>query len=123
MSPRRSIRPARAGRLQRTIGDRTMTTPDEIRPVGGDEPLKPTHSLPRYSEPTPETHGKVTREEEAELALKNTAFTSGSRSLLILLFLITILFVPAIQLAVELLAPHAEGRLGTFNIYKAYPAW
>ena len=92
-------------------------------PVGGDEPLKPTHSLPRYSEPTPETHRKVTREEEAELALKNTAFTAGSRPLLIWLFLLTILSVPAIQFAVELRAPHTEGRLGTFNIYKAYPAW
>jgi alginate O-acetyltransferase complex protein AlgJ len=92
-------------------------------PVGGDEPLKPTHSLPRYSEPTPETHRKVTREEEAELALKNTAFTPGSRALLILLFLLTILSVPAIQFAVELRAPRTEGRLGTFNIYKAYPAW
>jgi SGNH hydrolase-like domain, acetyltransferase AlgX len=92
-------------------------------PVGGDEPLKPTHSLPRYSEPTPETHRKVTREEEAELALKNTAFTPGSRPLLICLFLLVILCIPAIQFAVELRAPHAEGRLGTFNIYKAYPAW
>lgn len=92
-------------------------------PVGGDEPLKPTHSLPRYSEPTPETHRKVSREEEAELTLKNTAYTAGSRSLLILLFLLTILSVPAIQFAVELRAPHTQGRLGTFNIYKAYPAW
>ncbi|MCA1660413.1 MAG: hypothetical protein LC642_07780, partial [Verrucomicrobiaceae bacterium] len=92
-------------------------------PVGGDEPLKPTHSLPRYSEPTPETHRKVTREEEAELALKNTAFAPGSRPLLIWLFLLTILSVPAIQFAVELRAPHTEGRLGTFNIYQAYPAW
>ncbi|HEX8490232.1 MAG TPA: hypothetical protein VF626_04380, partial [Chthoniobacterales bacterium] len=92
-------------------------------PVGGDEPLKPTHSLPRYSEPTAETHRKVTREEEAELALKNTAFTPGSQSLLILLFLLIILSVPTIQFAVEVCAPRQEGRLGTFNIYKAYPAW
>lgn len=100
-----------------------MTTPNEMRPVGGDEPLKPTHSLPRYSEPTPETHGKVTREEEAELALKNTTFTAGSQRLLILLFLLCIFSVPAVQLAVEIRGPHTEGRLGTFNIYKAYPAW
>jgi alginate O-acetyltransferase complex protein AlgJ len=92
-------------------------------PVGGDEPLKPTHSLPRYSEPTPETHRKVTREEEAELALKNTTFTPSSKSFLILIFLCIILSVPGIQIAVELLAPRPEGRLGTFNIYKAYPAW
>ena len=100
-----------------------MTTPNEMPPVGGDEPLKPTHSLPRYSEPTPETHRKVTREEEAELALKNTTFTAGSRRLLILLFLLSIFSVPAVQFAVEIRTPHTEGRLGTFNIYKAYPAW
>ena len=98
-------------------------TEETNNPVGGDEPLKPTHSLPRYSEPTPETHRKVTREEEAELALKNTSFTAGSQSMLILLFFIIILSVPAIQLAVEIRAPDTEGRLGTFNIYKAYPAW
>jgi len=98
-----------------------MTTDNDI-PVGGDHPLKPTHSLPRYSEPTPETHRKVSREEEAEMALKNTAYTTGSRLLLTLLFLLTILSVPTIQFAVELGAP-TENRLGTFNIYKAYPAW
>jgi hypothetical protein len=91
-------------------------------PVGRDEPLKPEHSLPRYSEPTPETHRKLSRESEAEMALKHTRFTAGSRLLLILLFLITILFVPAVQFAVEMRGPQ-QGRLGTFNIYRAYPAW
>jgi len=92
-------------------------------PVGHDEPLKPTHSLPRYSEPTPETHRKVSREEEAELALKNSAFAGGSRILLIVLFLLTILSVPALQFAYEMRAPRTDTRLGTFNLYKAYPAW
>lgn len=100
-----------------------MTTPNGKSSVGGDEPLKPAHSLPRYSEPTPETHRKVSREEEAELALKNSAFAGGSRLLLILLFLFTILSVPAIQFAYEMRTPRSESRLGTFNIYKAYPAW
>jgi alginate O-acetyltransferase complex protein AlgJ len=92
-------------------------------PVGHDEPLKPTHSLPRYSEPTPETHRKVSREEEAEMALKNSAFSGGSRLLLIALFLVTILSVPTIQFAFEMKTPRSETRLGTFNLYKAYPAW
>jgi alginate O-acetyltransferase complex protein AlgJ len=100
-----------------------VTAPNEIPPVGRDEPLKPTHSLPRYSEPTPETHRKVSREEEAELALKNSAFGGGSRLALIALFLITILSVPAIQFAYETATPHPDDRLGTFNVYKAYPAW
>src|SRR3982751_1187741 len=100
-----------------------MTTPNRIPRVGRDEPLKPTHSLPRYSEPTPETHRKVTREEEAELALKNSTFGIGARVLLIILFLLTILSVPTIQYAYELRAPRTEARLGTFNFYKAYPAW
>src|SRR5205814_999628 len=92
-------------------------------PVGGDEPLKPTHSLPRYSEPTPETHRRVSREQEAELALKNSAFAGSSRILLIVLFLLTILSVPTIQFAYEMRIPRTESRLGTFNLYKAYPAW
>src|SRR5256714_15626620 len=97
-----------------------MTTPDDI-PVGHDEPLKPTPSLPRYSEPTPETHRKVSREQEAELALKNSAFAGPSRVLLIILFLVTILSVPAIQFAYERRMPRTEARLGTFNLYKPYP--
>jgi hypothetical protein len=102
----------------------TMTTPNEPDiPVGHDEPLKPTHSLPRYSEPTPETHRRVSREEEAELALKNSAFAGPSRILLIVFFLFTILSVPTIQFAYEMRTPRTEGRLGTFNVYKAYPAW
>jgi SGNH hydrolase-like domain, acetyltransferase AlgX len=92
-------------------------------PIGHDEPLTPTHSLPRYSEPTAETHRKVSREEEAELALKNSQFAGGSRLLLIAFFLVTILSVPTIQFAYEMRTPRSDGRLGTFNVYKAYPAW
>jgi hypothetical protein len=98
--------------------------PGEIPdPVGGEEPRKPTHSLPRYSEPTPETHRKLSREEEAELALKHTVYTPGARWLLIALFLLTIISVPTIQLAVELRSPRPSGGLPTFDLYKAYPAW
>ncbi|MEY2499995.1 MAG: alginate O-acetyltransferase complex protein AlgJ [Verrucomicrobiota bacterium] len=101
-----------------------MTKPDEPNiPVGHAEPLKPAHSLPRYSEPTPETHRKVSREQEAELALKNSAFAGSSRILLIGLFLLTILSVPAIQFAYEMRTGGTEPRAGTFNVYKAYPAW
>jgi hypothetical protein len=95
--------------------------PDPI--VGGEEPRKPTHSLPRYSEPTPETHRRLTREEEAELALKHTVYTPGARWLLIALFLLTIVSVPALQFAVELRSPRPSGGLPTFDLYKAYPAW
>src|SRR4029077_16426265 len=31
--------------------------------------------------------------------------------------------VPTIQFAYEIRAPRTEARLGTFNVYKAYPAW
>jgi alginate O-acetyltransferase complex protein AlgJ len=91
--------------------------------VGGEEPRKPVHSLPRYSEPTPETHRKVSRETEAEFALKHTVYTRGTRWLLIALFLLTIASVPAIQLAAELRSPRTAAGLATFNLYKAYPAW
>ena len=102
---------------------RTNRAEKSNNPVGGEEPRKPTHSLPRYSEPTPETHRKVSREEEAELALKHTVYTPGTRWLLIALFLLTIISVPAIQLAVELRSPRPSGGLPTFDLYKAYPAW
>ena len=92
-------------------------------PVGHDEPLKPTHSLPRYSEPTPETHRKVSREDEAEMALKNSGFTGASRVLLIVLFIFTVLSVPTIQFAYEQTWPQSDSRSGTSNLYKAYPAW
>jgi alginate O-acetyltransferase complex protein AlgJ len=95
--------------------------PDPI--VGGEEPSKTTHSLPRYSEPTPETHRKLSREEEAELALKHTVYTPGTRWLLITLFFLTITSVPAIQFAVELRSPRPSGGLATFDVYKALPAW
>ena len=95
--------------------------PDPL--VGGEEPRKPTHSLPRYSEPTPETHRKLSRETEAELALNHTIYTPGTRWLLIALFLLTIVSVPAIQFAIELRHPRPAGGLPTFDLYKAYPAW
>ena len=95
--------------------------PDPV--VGGEEPRKPKYSLPRYSEPTPETHRKVSREEEAELALKHTVYTPGTRWLLIALFLLTIVLVPAIQLAVELRSPRSSGGLATFDIYGVLPPW
>ena len=61
------------------------------------EPCIPAHSLPSYDEPTPETRRKISREEEAELALKRTAFSAGAQEILIALFLLTIISVAAIQ--------------------------
>ena len=56
----------------------------------------PKYSLPRYADPTPSAaHRKLPREEEADLALKNTKFTPGTRQTLIALFLLTIVAVPA----------------------------
>lgn len=60
-------------------------------------PKTPTHSLPSYDEPTPETRANLSREEEAELALKHTQFTGGTPAVLISLFLLTITSVAAIQ--------------------------
>lgn len=97
--------------------------PEETPIVGGEEPRKPKYSLPRYSEPTPETRGKLSREEEAELALKHTMYTPGARWLLIVLFLLTIISVPAIQLAVELRSPRPSGGLATLDVYRVLPEW
>ena len=61
-------------------------------------PTPPEHSLPSYDEPTPETKRKMSREDEAELALGRTDFSPGARPLLIVAFLLTIMAVVAAQI-------------------------
>jgi len=61
-------------------------------------PTPPEHSLPSYGEPTPEMRKKMSREEEAELALGRTHFAPGAQTLLIVAFLLTILTVIAAQI-------------------------
>ncbi|MDQ6623385.1 MAG: hypothetical protein M3Y86_07870 [Verrucomicrobiota bacterium] len=68
-------------------------------PVGTDAPRTPTRSLPSYKEPTAETHRRLSREDEAELALKRTVFTQWTPQVLIALFLLTIATVPLMQIA------------------------
>lgn len=87
-------------------------------PVGGDEPRRPERSLPSYGEPTPETHRRLTREEEAELALTGTVFTPGTALLLVVLFVLTIACVPFIQLVAGL-----RGGAGwqTSDLFKTLP--
>lgn len=75
------------------------------------EPRTPTHSLPSYDEPTPETRGRMSREEEAERALKRTEFTTGTRGVLISLFLLTIVSVATVQFIAQ---PLPKVPLGTF---------
>jgi SGNH hydrolase-like domain, acetyltransferase AlgX len=82
----------------------------------------PNYSLPRYADPTPSAaHRKLPREEEADLALKNTKFTPGTKPALIALFLLTILAVPAIQLVGEFRAAGAITRLPMLSIFKSLP--
>ncbi|MFN2507933.1 MAG: hypothetical protein ABR589_04075 [Chthoniobacterales bacterium] len=91
--------------------------------VGGLKPWKPKRSLPSYKEPTPETSPKLSREEEAELALKRTAFTPGTPLVLVLLFLFTIASVPLMQLGAELRTRTAGAAgLPMFNVFKALPS-
>lgn len=61
-------------------------------------PTPPEHSLPSYGEPTPETKRKMTREDEAELALGRTDFSPGAQTLLIIAFLVTFMTVIAAQI-------------------------
>src|SRR3954470_2723457 len=93
-----------------------------IRVIGGLKPWKPKRSLPSYKEPTPETSPTLTREEEAELTLKRTAFTPGTAMLLVALFVLTILSVPSIQLVGEMRTTRAIGRLPMFDVFKALPS-
>ncbi len=86
--------------------------------VGGDKPRIPKRSLPSYDEPTPETNRLLTREEEAELALKRTSFSPGAQTLLVILFLGTIASVPFIQLTTELRARQPGAWPPMFDVFK-----
>ncbi len=82
----------------------------------------PKYSLPRYADATPSAaHRKLPREEEADLALKNTKFTPGTRQALIALFLLTIVAVPTIQLIGEYRAAHSISRMPMVTIFKSLP--
>jgi SGNH hydrolase-like domain, acetyltransferase AlgX len=82
----------------------------------------PKYSLPRYADPTPSAaHRKLPREEEADRALKNTKFSPGTRQTLIVLFLLTILAVPVIQLVGEFRAAGSISRLPMISIFKSLP--
>ena len=82
----------------------------------------PKYSLPRYADPTPSAaHRKLPREEEADLALKNTKFTPGTRQALIALFLLTIVAVPLIQLVGEFRTAGSISRLPMISIFKSLP--
>jgi alginate O-acetyltransferase complex protein AlgJ len=82
----------------------------------------PKYSLPRYADPTPSAaHRKLPREEEADLALKSTKFTPGTRQALIALFLLTIVVVPTIQLVGEFRAAGSISRMPMVSIFKSLP--
>lgn len=88
-------------------------------PIGSESPETPTRSLPSYREPTPETHQKLTREEEAELTLKHTVFSPGTNVVLVFVFLITIAVVPAFQFGSEFAAVKSGQRIPTFRTFAA----
>lgn len=82
-------------------------------PVGGEAPLPPERSLPSYHEPTPETHGRMSREDEAELALTRTEGTRGTMMMVTVLFLLTIIALPIANLAARLRREaHGHARPG-----------
>jgi SGNH hydrolase-like domain, acetyltransferase AlgX len=74
-------------------------------------------------EPTEATHGKISREKEAELALKSTRFTPGACALLVILFLLTLAAVPILQFATELKNARSGNSLSMFEVFKVLPSW
>lgn len=67
----------------------------------------PKHSLPSYQEPTPETHRRISREEEAEQALTTTSISRGTAHFLVALFLLTLVSGAALQLVAGRKLPFA----------------
>src|SRR4051812_47309516 len=82
-------------------------------PVGSEAPLPPEHSLPSYHEPTPETHRRISREEEAELALTRTEGPRGPMMLVPVLFPPTTAALPVANPAARLRREaHSHARPG-----------
>jgi hypothetical protein len=91
--------------------------------IEGGEPSKPDHSLPSYNEPTPETHRRISREQEAELALKGTILSRGAALMLIAGFLATICAVSVVQFCAEIRGPRVKGSLPMFDTFRALTGW
>ncbi|MBV9998042.1 MAG: hypothetical protein JO015_02910 [Verrucomicrobia bacterium] len=73
--------------------------------------------------PLPDTDRLISREEEAERALKKTAFTRGTRCLLVTLFLLTIGTWPAVQIITELRTSGTDDALPMLDLLKLLPSW
>lgn len=83
------------------------------------DPNVPKRSLPSYREPTPETHRRISRETEAELALKNTVFAPGTDTLLAVFLLFTICAVPLLQLIAELRITGSVRKIPTLLAFES----
>jgi hypothetical protein len=80
-------------------------------------------SVENRNEPTEPTHGKISREKEAELALKSTRFTPGACALLVTLFLLTLAAVPILQFVTELKNARSGSTMPMFDVLKVLPSW
>ena len=80
-------------------------------------------SVRNRDEPTEATHGKISREKEAELALKSTRFTPGACALLVTLFLLTLAAVPILQFVTEFQNARPGSSLPMFDVFKVLPSW
>jgi hypothetical protein len=80
-------------------------------------------SVRSRNEPPEPAPGKISREKEAELALKSTLFGPGACTLLIALFLLTLAAVPLLQFASELQNARTGGSLPMFDVFKVLPSW
>jgi hypothetical protein len=80
-------------------------------------------SVRNRDEPTEARHGKISREKEAELALKSTRFTPGACALLVTLFLLTLAAVPILQFVTEFEKVRPGSSLPMFDVFKVLPSW
>jgi hypothetical protein len=80
-------------------------------------------SVRNRDEPTEARHGKISREKEAELALKSTCFTPGACALLVTLFVLTLAAVPILQFVTEFEKARPGNSLPMFDVFKVLPSW
>ena len=91
--------------------------------VKSDGQRKPKPSLPGRRRTIPERGRTISREEEAERALRTTVFTPGARCLLVALFVLTIATWPVIQLMAELGSSRVSGSRPMLDLFRLLPSW
>lgn len=91
--------------------------------MGETKPAKQTTPAPNRRESLRQNRVKISREEQAEHALKSTSMAPGACTVIVTLFLLTISLAPLLQLVTELPALREGNSIPMLAVFKVLPSW